>query len=124
MSYPIKYTSMYVQVPVKDIVRAKKFYEEIFGFYLEWYISPDVGWCEFKPSGNDARLGLNQGSEGSGATFTIGVEDIVGTREYLEGKGVKVTEITDIPDLVSYFNAWDTGGNRLQRVGDARVTTQ
>ncbi|MHA1303319.1 MAG: VOC family protein [Candidatus Heimdallarchaeaceae archaeon] len=124
--YPIKYKTMYFQLKVKDIERAKKFYEDIFGFEVSWYQSPDVGWCEFYLPGGSPRLGLNVVAEGeeiapSSGILTISVENIESTKTYLENKGIETTEIIDIPNLVSYFNMKDSEGNAIQIVADPRV---
>ena len=37
---------------------------------------------------------------------------------YLQNKNVKITEITDIPDLFSYFDMYDSEGNRIQIVAE------
>ncbi|MHA1399682.1 MAG: VOC family protein [Candidatus Heimdallarchaeaceae archaeon] len=124
--YPIKYKTMYFQLKVKDIERAKKFYEDIFGFQVSWYQSPDVGWCEFNLPGGSPCLGLNVVAEGeeiapSSGILTISVENIESTKTYLENKGIETTEIVDIPNLVSYFNMKDSEGNAIQIVADPRV---
>lgn len=124
-SYPIKYQSIYFQIHVDDLERAKKFYEDVFGVNVTWYMSPEVGWCELQLPSGDTRLGLNSGSlDQKGGLLTIGVEALLETRDYLTGKGVKVGEVTDVPDMVSYFSAWDSEGNRLQIVSDPRVSSQ
>ncbi|MHA1671113.1 MAG: VOC family protein [Promethearchaeota archaeon] len=50
---------MLFQVEVKDLDRAKKFYEDLFGFKNIWYMSPEVGWTEFELPGDSLHLGLN-----------------------------------------------------------------
>ncbi|MHA1704077.1 MAG: VOC family protein, partial [Promethearchaeota archaeon] len=42
---------MLFQVKVKDLDRAKKFYEDLFGFKNIWYMGPEVGWSEFELPG-------------------------------------------------------------------------
>lgn len=118
---------MYFQLKVEDLERAKKFYEDIFNFEIEWYMSPEVGWCEFNLPGGTPRLGLNtieeseSISEDSG-TFTIEVNDIESAKDYLTEKGLNPSDITDVPNMVSYFNIYDTEGNRIQIVAAPRIT--
>ena len=125
--YPIPFRTMYFQLPVKDLERAKSFYEEVFNLEVAFYISPEAGWCELQLPGGAPKLGLNTTREGEeikpdSGTLTIEVEDLEGTKEYLEGKGIETTEIEDVPGMVSYFNMKDSEGNRLQIVSDPRVT--
>ncbi|UCD45485.1 MAG: VOC family protein [Candidatus Bathyarchaeota archaeon] len=120
--YPIAYRTVYFQLKADDLERAKDFYEKVFGLDVTFYESPEVGWCELQLPGGSPRLGLNAG--GSGGTLTFDVEDLEATRAYFEGKGLEVSEITDIPDMVSYFNVKDTEGNLIQIVSDPRVTSE
>ena len=125
--FPISYRRMYFQVGVKDLERAKNFYEEVFGFEVAWYEGPEIGWCEFHLPGSKANLGLNASrkDEHTGTDFsvlTLDVKDLEGTKKYLDSKGVETTEIMDNPNFVSFFNMKDSEGNRIQIVGDPRVT--
>jgi len=124
--YPIPFRTMYFQLPVKDLERAKRFYENVFNLEVTFYVSPEAGWCELQLPGGAPRLGLNAVREGEeirpdSGTLTIEVEDLEATKEYLEGKGIETTEIEDVPGMVSYFNMKDTEGNRLQIVSEPRV---
>ena len=126
ISNPIQFERMYFQLKVNDLERAKKFYEEIFGFKVSWYMSPDIGWCELDLPGGISRLGLNTTEEGEdilpeSGTFTIEVKNLEESKTYLEKKGVETSEITDIPGMVSYFNITDSEGNRVQIVSSPRI---
>jgi predicted enzyme related to lactoylglutathione lyase len=44
------------------------------------------------------------------------VEDINEAKKYIEAKGVKTTEITTVPDMVSYFDIKDSEVNGIQIV--------
>ncbi len=120
--YPIPYRTVYFQLSVEDLERAKRFYEEVFGLDVAWYMSPEAGWCELQRPGGASRLGLNAG--GKGGTLTFDVEDLEATKVYLEGKGLETGEIVDVPDMVSYFNTRDTEGNLLQIVSEPKVKSQ
>ncbi|MHA1105214.1 MAG: VOC family protein [Promethearchaeota archaeon] len=117
---PIIFDRMLFQVKVKDLDRAKKFYEDLFGFKNIWYMGPEVGWSEFELPGV---LEGEEFEEDSG-TFTIQVKNLEETKNYLEEQGVETTEITDIPDMVSYFNITDPEGNRVQIVSDPRISEE
>ena len=125
--YPIKFKRMYFQIKVKDIERAKKFYEDVFNFDISWYMSPEVGWCEFNLPGDSPRLGLNTYGENEEynpfwGILTFEVEDLEATKTYLESKNIETTEITDVPNMVSYFNMKDSEDNTIQIVSDPRIT--
>jgi len=120
--YPISYRTVYFQLKVDDLDRAKQFYEEIFGLDVTWYLSPEVGWSELQLPGGAPRLGLNT-SPDSGGVLTFDVDDLERSKRYLESKKVKTTDIIDVPDMVSYFNLSDSEGNRVQIVSDPRETT-
>ncbi len=128
--YPVPYKkdSIYFQYSVKDFDRAKKFFEEVMGFEKAWDGGTEVGWCEFKLPVEGARLGLSLLQEGEvkkgSGSLTMNVDDIAKTREYFDSKGLSPTEITDIPDMVSYFNIEDTEGNPIQVVADPRVKSE
>ncbi|MHA1414511.1 MAG: VOC family protein [Promethearchaeota archaeon] len=117
---------MYFQLKVKDLERAKKFYEDVFNFNIAWYESPDIGWCEFDLPGGKPKLGLNTIGEGENfaedsGTLTIEVKNIENAKKYLEDKGISTSEIVDLPNMVSFFNMNDTKGNRIQIVSEPRI---
>ena len=120
--YPITYRTVYFQLTVEDFERAKRFYEDIFGLKVLWDMSPEAGWCELELPGGGSRLGLNAG--GSGGVLTFEVEDLEATKSYLEGRGLETAEISDVPDMVSYFNTKDSEGNKIQIVSEPRVKSR
>jgi predicted enzyme related to lactoylglutathione lyase len=125
---PYKKGSVYFQYQVKDFDRAKKFYSEVMGFEITWDGGTEVGWAEFALPAEGARLGINlirdgEHRQGSG-TLTMDVEDLEVCKSYLQDKGIETTEITDVPDMVSYFNMKDPEGNPIQVVADPRVKTE
>lgn len=125
-AYPISFRTIYFQLDVKDLERAKRFYEDVFDLEVTWYMSPEAGWCELQLPGGAPKLGLNSSGadkevQPQDGTLTIDVEDLEATKEYLEGKGVETTEIVDVPKMVSYFNMRDSEGNLIQIVSDPRI---
>jgi len=123
---PIKFDRMIFQIKVRDLERAKKFYEEIFGFTNIWYEGAEVGWTEFDLPGDSPHLGLNSVEEGEefemdSGVFTIQVKNLAETKKYLEQNKIETSDITDIPNMVSYFNMTDPEGNRVQIVSDPRI---
>lgn len=122
---PFKTDSIYFQYNVKDFDRAKKFYTEIFGFEITFDGGSEVGWCELDLPVKGAKLGLNLKLEGDitpgSGTLTFDVTDLDATKSYLESNNIKTTNITDLPDMVSYFDMYDSEGNRIQIVAEPRV---
>jgi len=121
----MKITRVFFQVGVDDLLRAKEFYTKTFNFEVGWYLSPEVGWCEIKLPGSSS-VGLNTRDpkakrEPSWGILTIEVENLDETHAYLAKKGLKPTEIVDVPQMVSYFNIKDTEENTVQIVGDPRI---
>jgi predicted enzyme related to lactoylglutathione lyase len=125
---PYKKGSVYFQYQVKNYERAKKFYSEVMGFEMTWDGGTEIGWGEFDLPAEGAKLGINLITEGEhrqgSGTLTLEVEDLEKTKSYLEDRGVKTTEINDIPNMVSYFNIHDSEDNAIQIVADPRVRTE
>jgi len=123
--FPSKKDSIYFQYNVKDIDRAKKFYTDIFGFEITWDGGTEVGWCELALPVKGVKLGLNLKREGEitpgSGVLTFDVTDLDAAKSYLEDKDVKTTDITDIPNMVSYFDMYDSEGNIIQIVAEPRV---
>ncbi|MFW9905547.1 MAG: VOC family protein [Candidatus Thorarchaeota archaeon] len=122
---PFKKDSIYFQYNVKDMDRAKEFYTEIMGFKITWDGGSEVGWCELDLPVEGVKLGLNLKLEGEiingSGILTIDVADLDITKSYLKNKDVKTTDITDIPDMVSFFDIYDSEGNKIQIVSEPRV---
>jgi predicted enzyme related to lactoylglutathione lyase len=125
---PYKKGSVYFQYQVKDFDRAKKFYSDVMGFEITWDGGTEVGWAEFALPAEGARLGINLIREGElrqgSGTLTMDVEDLDACKKYLGSKSVDTTDITDIPDMVSYFNMKDPEGNLIQVVAEPRVKSE
>lgn len=122
--YPISVGTVYFKINVKDMERAKKFYNDIFNLEITFAPPPEVGWCELQLPGGAPKLGLNLIEEGfrpDAGMLMMEVEDIEGTKAYLEGKGVETSEYTDIPGIVTYFYRKDSEGNSIQIVSEPRL---
>ena len=52
------------------------------------------------------------------------VEDLDACKSYFESKGIEASDITDIPNMVSYFNLKDPEGNPIQVVAEPRVKSE
>ncbi len=125
---PYRKDSVYFQYYVTDFGRARKFYGDVLGFNIAWDMGDDVGWIEYALPVKGAKIGLNLVTEGkvkpSSAKLTLDVTDIEKMKDYLTSKGVKTDEITDIPNMVSYFNIKDPDGNPIQIVAEPRIKSE
>ncbi len=104
--YPISIGTVYFKINVKDMERAKKFYSDVFNLEIVFAPPPEVGWCELQLPGGAPKLGLNLLEEGfkpDAGMLMMEVEDIEGTKAYLEGKGVETSNYTDIPGIVTTY---------------------
>ncbi|MFX1286339.1 MAG: VOC family protein [Promethearchaeota archaeon] len=123
--FPFKKNSIYFQYNVKDIDRAKNFYADIFGFKVTWDGGSEVGWCELALPIKGVKLGLSLKLEGEitpgSGILTFDVTDLDAAKSYLEKNDIKTTDITDIPKLVSFFDMYDSEGNRIQIVAEPRA---
>ena len=120
-----KIIRVYFQVKVDDLVRAKDFYQETFGFDVAFFEGADIGWAEMQLPG-EARLGLNLRRSGedkpkSWGILTVEVENLEESWEYFKQKGTTPTEIVDNPNYISFFNIKDSEGNDIQIVSEPRI---
>ncbi len=125
-NFPFKTEYLYFQYHVLDIERAKDFYVNTFDFKVAYDGGTDIGWCELDLPVKGTRLGLNLLPEGSklvsgSGVLSFEVTDLEKAKSVLENKGVPSDEIIDIPELVSYFNAVDSEGNKIQFVEEPRI---
>jgi predicted enzyme related to lactoylglutathione lyase len=125
--YPFAYSeplTAYVSMDVNDMDRAIKFYTEVLGYEVSFLEAKEMGWVEIRSYAEGFVIGLSlveEKVEKSSTVLMLGIEDCDETKAYLESKGVKTTEIRDIPKLVSLFEFFDTEGNMIQVAGKPRV---
>ncbi|MFX1513562.1 MAG: VOC family protein [Promethearchaeota archaeon] len=128
--YPIAFNeeSIYFSYDVTDFKRAKEFYTNIFNFEITFDAGNEIGWCELDLPVKGVKLGLNLKQEGEmnigSGKIVFMVNDLDATKDYLENKDVKTENIVDIPDMVSYFNMYDSEGNIIQIISDPRVKSK
>jgi len=122
--YPIRVGTVYLKINVKDMERAKKFYSNVFNLEITFVPPPEVGWCELQVPGGTPKLGLKcveDGFKPDAGMLMMEVEDIEGTKAYLDEKEVETSDYTDIPGIVTYFYMKDSEGNSIQIVSEPRV---
>ena len=117
--------SVYITMPVKDIVRAKKFYTDVLGLKVGFDGGEEVGWTEIETPLKGMNVGLTLMPDERFAPLTTGglvltVNDLETSKKHLLDKGVKVEEIVDVPKMISYFVFEDSEGNRGQMVAEPR----
>ena len=112
-NYPLKVGTVYLKINVEDMERAKRFYSDVFNLEIVFAPPPEVGWCELQLPGGEHSPEFGR--------MMLEVEDIEGTKGYLEGKGVETSEYTDLPGIVTYFYIKDSEGNSIQIVSEPRV---
>jgi predicted enzyme related to lactoylglutathione lyase len=88
-----------VPVPVEDLDRARRFYEEQVGFHLDHdtKISDDVRIVQLTPPGSGCSIVLSRGmvdmAAGSQRGLQLVVSDVDAARETLAANGVEVSEV-------------------------------
>jgi catechol 2,3-dioxygenase-like lactoylglutathione lyase family enzyme len=88
-----------VLVPVADVDRAKSFYVDQAGFYLEvdTPVGPDMRVVQVTPPGSACSVGFGTGitaaPPGSAQGLHLVVSDILAARDGLRERGVKVSDV-------------------------------
>ena len=103
----------FVAYSVRDIPRAREFYEKVIGLKPGQLVSDH--WVEFE-TGN-ATFGIGNGeplgiAPGSSFAATFEVDDVAKERERLAKLGVPVTDVNESPVCYSVF-VTDPEGNRF-----------
>lgn len=116
---------VWVTMAVKDLERAKKWYNEVMEFETGTHI-PEAGWSDLKLPAPGAMLGLNVLTEGEvtpgGTTFNFPVNNLEKALATLKAKGATViSDIIDVPNMISMFNIQDSEGNVITLLGEPRV---
>lgn len=103
-------------VQVKDIEAAKRWYAEVLGATVHFEVA-DHSWCELTTPAANAFIGLGGTAEAKssgGATFSLGVKDMIKARDFLVAHKVKLDgEIVEIPKTVKLLSFFDPDGNKL-----------
>ncbi len=111
-----------VPVPVTDVDRAKAFYTDRLGFVLDVDVQPVEGMrvVQLTPPGSACSIVIGTGLEqisdmapGSIKGLHLVVRDIGQAREELLGRGVEVSEVSDVGGGVKYAWFRDPDGNSL-----------
>ena len=111
-----------VTVPVTDVDRAKEFYLTI-GFTADHdhTVSDEVRFVQMTPPGSACSIafgrGLTEMAPGSLDNLQMVVADADASRADLHGRGIEVSEVTDLPwGRFVMFNDPDGNGWALQQL--------
>ena len=119
-------TSVYTTHWIRDYEVSKKFYSEVLEFPVNLEI-PEAGWYEYKLPVKGAMLGLSQYREGDfkiADSLNISIKDVDKVKSALEAKGIKTTEIVDIPDMISMTTVQDPDENNVYFIGPPRINSK
>lgn len=102
----------FVAYSVRDVPRARKFYQDVLGLlpsesFGDDFVEFEVGNTTFAIDG--APPGIAPGSS-SGATFEV--DDVIAARAHLLERGVAVTDVHESP-VCHFAFATDPDGNRF-----------
>ncbi len=106
-----------VAVPVTDVDRAKSFYTEKLGFNADHdhTVSDDIRFVQITPPGSACSIafgkGITNAAPGSVEGLQLVVKDIEAAKSELNGRGLDVGEIQDMPWGRFVFFA-DPDGNK------------
>jgi CreA protein len=112
--------TLLIQLGVKDLDRAIRFYTDVLGFELAER-RDDLQFAHLDTNVDGLQIGLSQQSEpkGSGSVLlNIGVKDVAAARAALEARGVVFRRPTVvIPGKVALAEFADPDGNLLRFAG-------
>jgi len=104
-------------IAVSDFKKSEDFFVRILGLKVN-NKSSEYGWLELTGMNGGAVLGVGEAMEqdkaGSNAVITFTVDNIEDTKQGLEDKGVKVSEVMEVPGHVKLANFVDYDGNMFQ----------
>jgi hypothetical protein len=108
-------TGSTLQLWVSDGGAARRWYQDLFGREPDFRPFDDDTFCEwqFKPGYWEIHVVEREPAGSQTARLRFGVADIAAEREILLGKGIAVTEIEDLPQVVRWCNFDDPWGNAL-----------
>ena len=120
---------IYYHLFVNDFEKMKEFYKNILELEPAGEAPPEYGWCDFYLPVKGARLGLFKTDKElvnteAAPSLNISVNNIEQAYHTLKAKQIQITEIQDIPDMISMFDFRDPEGNRISILGIPRIKTK
>jgi len=121
----VMHDRIYFEIKVKDLNRAKKFYQDVFGLEVFDDAGEEAGWCSMCLPVPGVQLALQRVGEGnnhkSSASLIFSIFDIEAVESYLKKKGVTPRPIVDLPDMVSLLVMEDPDENEICFASPPRV---
>ena len=126
-----KTDSVYCQFDISNYRNSIKFYKEV----LEWnpskfsQNSPDpetIGWFEFELPLKGSFLGLGKPQDREivpSRSLVISVKDLEKFKQTMQSKNVNPSEITDVPNMISFLTVNDPDNNSIMFISEPRVKT-
>lgn len=112
-----------VPLPTKDVDRAKSFYVDQVGFVLDHDVEPGNGMrvVQLTPPGSSCSIvigvGMGDPTDPPVQGLHLVVSDIAAARESLSGRGVELSEVTDMGGIkYAYFSDPDGNSWALQQI--------
>lgn len=119
----------YCQYNVSTYTKAIEFYKEVLELNPSKFSegSPDpetIGWFEFELPLKGSFLGLNKSQETpvkTSGSLVISVKNLEELKAIIESKKVKTSEITDVPNMISYLTVNDPDNNSVMFISNPRI---
>ena len=123
-----KERDMYFHRNVTDLAKSQEFYIEILGLELIAE-NPAHKWCNLSLPVKGITLSLTEdqtkaNKEPSVDGLEISVDDLVMVRKILENKGANMSDIIDLPGILSMFDVHDPDNNLVTFVGSPRIESR
>jgi glyoxylase I family protein len=107
----MKITGVTMQLDVSDITRSRGFYDELFGREPEIIVDDDTQEYEVHP-GFWLQLARTDDPTAT-SRLRLGTDDIEAARAEIAGRGVEVTPIDTVPEVVAWCDFTDPDGHPL-----------
>lgn len=119
--------TIFIQYESTDFQKTFKFYHEGLGFDLSNFSKQtkpeDVGLIEFNVPAKGSILSFSKKSADNirvNDSLIIEVTDIDKLKEKLTTRHISASEITDVPNMLSFMTVKDSDGNSIMFISDPR----
>lgn len=118
--------TIYTVHKVSNMEKAKEFYTNVLELSVSFEAPFEIGWCEIALPVDGSYLGLSLDRKENLTpvnVLNLSCTNLEGMLKLLKEKGIKTSEIIDIPDMMSTFSIKDPDGNTISFVGAPRKKT-
>ncbi len=102
-----------VAITVSDLTKSREWYSKLFGKRGP-DLEPFPGNVEFKVGGAWVQVVRGDVQTSSSWNLQLEVTDLSRERERLRKNGIAATEIKTVPNVISFFDLTDPGGNHMR----------